>query len=63
MKIEILTQPLYNNYGGLLQNYALQQILINLGHEPITLDWGFKPKSYIQWCKSYYKAFIGQYIN
>lgn len=39
MKIGILTQPLRNNYGGLLQNYALQQTLIRLGHEPITFDW------------------------
>lgn len=37
MKIAILTQPLRANYGGILQNYALQQILIKLGHEPITL--------------------------
>ena len=37
MKIAILTQPLRANYGGVLQNYALQQILIKLGHEPITL--------------------------
>ena len=27
MKIGILTQPLLNNYGGLLQNYALQEVL------------------------------------
>lgn len=27
MKIGILTQPLQTNYGGLLQNYALQQVL------------------------------------
>lgn len=38
MKIGIVTQPLYNNYGGLLQNYALQQILKRLGHEPKTID-------------------------
>ena len=38
MKIGILTQPLHSNYGGLIQNYALQQILIRLGHNPITLD-------------------------
>lgn len=37
MKIAILTQPLRANYGGVLQNYALQQVLIKLGHEPITL--------------------------
>ena len=38
MKIAILTQPLRANYGGVLQNYALQQILIKLGHEPITIE-------------------------
>ena len=39
MKIGILTQPLHNNYGGLLQNYALQQVLKGMGHEPVTIDW------------------------
>lgn len=34
MKIGILTQPLRNNYGGLLQCWALQQTLERLGHEP-----------------------------
>ena len=38
MKIGIVTQPLQNNYGGLLQNYALQQVLKRLGHEPKTID-------------------------
>ncbi len=37
-KIGILTQPLHNNYGGLLQNYALQQALIREGFEPETID-------------------------
>lgn len=27
MKIGIITQPLQNNYGGILQNYALQDVL------------------------------------
>ena len=39
MKVGILTQPLRNNYGGLLQNYALQFVLKSLGHEAITIDW------------------------
>ena len=38
MKIAILTQPLRYNYGGLLQNYALQTVLKKLGHDPVTLD-------------------------
>lgn len=39
MKIGILTQPLQTNYGGLLQNYALQQVLFRAGHEVETIDW------------------------
>ncbi len=38
MRIGIVTQPLTTNYGGILQNYALQQILKKLGHEVWTLD-------------------------
>lgn len=38
MKIGIVTQPLSRNYGGILQNYALQQTLKKLGHEPYTFD-------------------------
>lgn len=39
MKIGILTQPLHTNYGGQLQNYALQTVLKRMGHDVITLDW------------------------
>lgn len=38
MKIGIITQPLGVNYGGLLQNYALQTVLRRLGHEVVTMD-------------------------
>ncbi len=37
MKIGIFTQPLCSNYGGSIQNFALQTFLKKLGHEPITL--------------------------
>lgn len=37
-KIAILTQPLKYNYGGIIQNYALQTVLSNLGHETITIN-------------------------
>lgn len=33
MKIAILTLPLHTNYGGILQCYALQTILHNMGHD------------------------------
>lgn len=38
MRIGIVTQPLEMNYGGILQNWALQQVLKSLGHDPITID-------------------------
>ena len=38
MKIGILTQPLLWNYGGILQNYALQTVLIRMGHDAVTID-------------------------
>ena len=38
MRVGIVTQPLEMNYGGILQNWALQQVLKRLGHEPITID-------------------------
>lgn len=39
MKIGIITQPLACNYGGILQNYALQQVLKRMGHEAWTIDY------------------------
>ena len=42
MRIAILTQPLRYNYGGILQNFALQTVLRRMGHEVVTLD----PKRY-----------------
>lgn len=39
MKVGIITQPLLSNYGGILQNYALQQVLKQMGHLPVTLDY------------------------
>jgi len=38
MKIGILTQHFLLNYGGIIQNYALQQVLLKLGHEPLTFE-------------------------
>lgn len=39
MKIGILTHQLLGNYGGILQNFALQEVLREMGHEPITIDY------------------------
>ncbi len=45
MKIGILTHPLKTNYGGILQNYALQTSLINLGHDVKTIHIGQKTRT------------------
>lgn len=37
-KVAILTQPLGANYGGILQAFALQYVLREMGHQPITID-------------------------
>jgi len=44
MRIAILTQPLRYNFGGILQNYALQTVLKRMGHEVVTID----PNQYIK---------------
>lgn len=47
MRIGIYTQELRDNYGGILQNYALQQVLKKIGHEAITID--YRPRSNFFW--------------
>lgn len=39
-KVIILTHPLENNYGGLLQAYALQAILLKMGFDVVTDRYG-----------------------
>lgn len=38
MKIGVLTLPLHNNFGGILQAYALQKVLRDLGHNTVLID-------------------------
>ena len=38
MKLGIVTLPFNWNYGGILQNFALQWTLKQMGHEPLTLN-------------------------
>ena len=38
MRIGIMTQALHGNYGGILQNFALQRILCDMGHSAVTID-------------------------
>lgn len=44
MKIGILTLPLHTNYGGILQAYALQAYLEQLGYEVRIIDGGIYSK-------------------
>ena len=48
MKLGIYTSSIAGNYGGVIQNYALQQVLLGLGHEPITID-HYKSYSRLRW--------------
>ena len=38
MKIGILTLVPYDNYGGILQGYALQTVLERLGHKVFIMN-------------------------
>lgn len=40
-KTGILTLPLNTNYGGILQNFALQQVLKKQGHNPVTINYDY----------------------
>jgi len=64
MKIAILTQPLHTNFGGTLQNFALQRVLKEMGHtvETIDYDWGQASdlKKILSFCKNY---FLGKKPN
>lgn len=57
MKIGILTSSIAGNYGGILQNYALQQVLKSLGHKPVTID-HYKSYSRTRWIMGRINAFL-----
>lgn len=66
MKIAILTHPLWTNYGGILQAYALQTFLQRHGHEVIIInreynDYPSLPLFVLRLgsvIKSFYKSYI-----
>ena len=56
MRIAIMTLRLHKNYGGILQNYALNKVLTNLGHDVKTVNivWDIRPKGFhavLVYCK------------
>ena len=38
MRIAIITLPLHINFGGIMQAYALQTVLVRMGHQVDVLD-------------------------
>lgn len=68
MRIGILSLPLYINYGGILQTYALQTVLERLGHEVTFIqkrNWPLKLKAKdipIVYAKRIVKKLMGQHI-
>lgn len=63
MKIAILTQPLHNNYGGNLQNFALQKVLTDMGHEPVTIDRHRSIKLRTKLKLGYFKRLVFHYLK
>ncbi|MEC5210344.1 polysaccharide pyruvyl transferase WcaK-like protein [Psychrobacter sp. PL15] len=47
MKIAIMTQPLGKNYGGIMQAFALQKVLRDMGHEAVTVDYNSKQPGFL----------------
>lgn len=64
MKVGVITLSLRYNYGGILQAYALQQVLKKLGHDPITMKLGRKfPLRPVEFAKYYVGRLIGKNIS
>lgn len=63
MRIGIITQPLKNNYGGLLQNYALQQCLKRFGHKVYTINRAYQGDIYLSKQTEQMRFFIKQTIK
>ncbi|MCI7748100.1 MAG: polysaccharide pyruvyl transferase family protein [Paraprevotella sp.] len=67
MKLAIVTQPLFDNYGGILQCYALQTVLQRMGHEVVVLNRRGPKERLSLWlfllrCVSVIKCIIRRYI-
>lgn len=58
MKIAIFTQPIYINYGGILQAYAVQKVLKDMGHQVVTIDIPWKVHTHPSVFLQLYQFFI-----
>lgn len=58
-----MTQQLGFNYGGIIQNYALQKVLTGLGHSVVTIDRGEEnPHSKVKISLSRFKSLLLRYV-
>jgi len=62
-KIGILTQPLHNNYGGILQAYSLQHILHKEGYDVWIIDRDYKKVPFWTRITSPIKIFFSNLIR
>lgn len=62
MKIGILTLPLHTNYGGIMQAYALQQVLNRLGHEAVLINLPITQLKKTEKAKEYVKRLIKNFL-
>lgn len=62
MRIGILTQPLYTNYGGIVQCYALQTALQRMGHETVVLQREFNRQYTFKGACIYYIKHIVKFL-
>ena len=60
MRIGIITLPLHLNHGGILQNFALQKVLKDMGHEVVTIE---KKKKILLPLRKRYLAYIKRILK
>ena len=63
MKIGILTHQLHSNYGGILQNYALQIALIRMGYDVKTIDYTNSLSFYVKLLSIIKRIFLYLFRN
>lgn len=62
MRIGVYTLPLHLNYGGILQAYALQRVLQDMGHDVVYIEWDKWRMKVFSW-KVYLLRFYWKYFK
>ncbi len=61
-KIGILTHPFEKNYGGIVQNWALQHTLRKMGYDPVTVNWKCNIPSWREFLSFYTLRCVASYL-